>query len=425
MALRNVILSNVAVVAATLAFAVPTNNEGPDESDESSAASHPGGGPQSGPWIVAHRGSPRVAPEQTEPAYTSAIEEGADVLEGDVQLTADGEMVLVHDDSLARNTNVKEEFPDLDPWNVGDLTLEEIKSLDAGSWFDDRFAGEQILTVEELLELNDGEVGITLEMKAPESSPGVATELANLLEEYDLTDDDRTRTGAYEIMVHSRGQDALHEFADILPDVPLVYLTGGPMLEDEELAELSEWTMGVFADPRDTRASDIQRATDHDLEVYADPVDSPEQVRMAIDQGYTWILTNQPETALQARDKPQHDPHPNDILVDHVYENPPDDDVQPETGEHVTLRNTTAEPIDISGHYLRDQAGNIVLWMGDDSTIDAGSLFRVYVGPGTNRPDAYYNGYDTGMLNNTRGDTITYYNDDHEIVDTFSYIVPR
>lgn len=89
--------------------------------------------------------------------------------------------------------------------------------------------------------------------KAPQNSPGVATRLAEKLRTHGLTDDSTTKTGTHKIMVHSRDRAALHEFASVLPDVPLVFLTGGPMLDDATLAEVSTWTMGVFADPTSTR----------------------------------------------------------------------------------------------------------------------------------------------------------------------------
>jgi glycerophosphoryl diester phosphodiesterase len=77
----------------------------------------------------------------------------------------------------------------------------------------------------------------------------------------------------------------------------------------------------------------------------------------------------------------------------------------------------------VGGHYLRDQATNL-LRIGPGHVIQPGSLLRVYVGPGTDRPDAFYNGLKAGFLNNTGGDTVTYYDGKHRVVDTYSYIVP-
>ncbi|GGS31561.1 glycerophosphodiester phosphodiesterase family protein [Streptomyces griseoviridis] len=374
--------------------------------------------------VVAHRGAPRDAPEETLASYRTALAQGADVLEGDVQLTADGEPVLLHDDTPARTTDVAEVFPDRADARVGAFTLAEIGRLDAGSWHRQDFAGARVPTVEELLRLNRGRAGLTLELKSPAHSPGVAGKLAALLGRYGYDDAARTRSGAWKIMVHSRDEDALREFASVLPEVPLVYLTGGAMLPDAELRDLAAWTEGVFADPRLTTASDVRRAHDAGLVVYNDPVDSPEQLDMALDQGYDHLVSNLTGTAVRVRDGRGPAPREPGVVVDHVIENPAGDDVQPEHGEHVTLRNTTGRPIDVGGHYLRDGAGNLRLFIGEGYVIQPGSLLDVYVGGGTDSPTAYYNGYGSGMLNNTGGDTVVYYDERHRIADVYSYIAP-
>ena len=111
------------------------------------------------------------------------------------------------------------------------------------------------------------------------------------------------------------------------------------------------------------------------------------------------------------------------MVVDSVFPNPSGDDVQPENSEHVVLRNTTSRPVDVGGAYLRDQAGNLI-GIGDGYVIPPGSLLRVRVGPGANRPDAYYNGLTVGFLNNTSGDTVSLFGADHSLLGVHSYIVP-
>ena len=85
--------------------------------------------------IIAHRGARSLAPENTLAAARKALEVGADLWETDVVVTNDGELILLHDDSLARTTNVKDRFPARDPWHFTTFTLDEIRSLDAGFWF--------------------------------------------------------------------------------------------------------------------------------------------------------------------------------------------------------------------------------------------------------------------------------------------------
>ena len=79
---------------------------------------------------IAHRGSSGVAPENTIAAVERALAQGADTIENDIQRTADGELVIMHDTSLARTTDVEQVFPDRAPWSVGSFTLAEIKQLE-------------------------------------------------------------------------------------------------------------------------------------------------------------------------------------------------------------------------------------------------------------------------------------------------------
>jgi len=87
------------------------------------------------PLNIAHRGARSLAPENTLSAARKAFELGADLWELDVAVTRDGELILFHDDSLVRTTDVKERFPERAPWVFTTFTLDEIRSLDAGSWF--------------------------------------------------------------------------------------------------------------------------------------------------------------------------------------------------------------------------------------------------------------------------------------------------
>lgn len=128
---------------------------------------------------VAHRGASAYAPEHTLAAYRLAIEQGADYVEQDLAVTKDGVLICLHDASLERTTNVEALFPDRSTevtfqgqtrrvWLANDFTLAEIKRLDAGTWFDARFAGERILTFDEAVAAIKGRAGLFPEMKTPE-----------------------------------------------------------------------------------------------------------------------------------------------------------------------------------------------------------------------------------------------------------------
>lgn len=87
------------------------------------------------PLNIAHRGARSLAPENTLAAALKGLEVGADMWELDIQITADEELVVIHDSTLKRTSNVKEVFPNRKPWLIHQFTLDEIRLLDFGSWF--------------------------------------------------------------------------------------------------------------------------------------------------------------------------------------------------------------------------------------------------------------------------------------------------
>jgi glycerophosphoryl diester phosphodiesterase len=134
--------------------------------------------------LVAHRGASAYAPEHTLEAYRLAIEQRADYVEQDLQITKDSKLVCLHDLTLERTTNVEEVFPNryredvssdqpsgsppAKHWYVSDFTLAEIKQLDAGSWLNEKFKGAKVPTWQEAIDLIRGKAGLYPETKAPE-----------------------------------------------------------------------------------------------------------------------------------------------------------------------------------------------------------------------------------------------------------------
>ncbi len=101
-------------------------------------------GSQSRTLNIAHRGACSLAPENTLVAGRKALELGADMWELDVRMTADGELIAIHDSTLERTSDVKEVFPNRRPWRVSDFNLDEIRLLDFGSWFEEQDPFSQI-----------------------------------------------------------------------------------------------------------------------------------------------------------------------------------------------------------------------------------------------------------------------------------------
>jgi glycerophosphoryl diester phosphodiesterase len=132
------------------------------------------------PWIVGHRGASAYAPENTIPALLLAAEQGATYVEYDLQPTKDGVLVLLHDETLERTTDVEDVFPQrfrqtkgadgamVKRWYLEDFTFAEVQKLDAGAWFDAKFKGTRVPSHVETIAAMKGKCGLFIELKAPE-----------------------------------------------------------------------------------------------------------------------------------------------------------------------------------------------------------------------------------------------------------------
>jgi glycerophosphoryl diester phosphodiesterase len=153
------------------------------------AASRQDTSSDSGPVTVAHRGASGYAPENTLAAVRKADKLGFDWVENDVQRTKDGELVVMHDTTLSRTTNVESLYPNRSPWKISDFTAAEIARLDAGSWFSDDYKGEKVPTLEQYLKhINKSGQKLLLEHKAPELYPGIELQTLRELRSEGWTD---------------------------------------------------------------------------------------------------------------------------------------------------------------------------------------------------------------------------------------------
>jgi len=144
-----------------------------------------------GKTVIGHRGAPAYAPEHTLQSYELALRQGADSVEQDLHVTKDGVLVCLHDRTLERTTDVRNVFPkrgreisedgrSVRRWFVHDFTLDEIKRLDAGAWFDARFAGSRIPTFQEVIECVAGRGALCIELKDPDVYGTLGVDLLSL-----------------------------------------------------------------------------------------------------------------------------------------------------------------------------------------------------------------------------------------------------
>jgi glycerophosphoryl diester phosphodiesterase len=209
--------------------------------------------------LVAHRGASAYAPEHTREAYTLAIEQGADFVEQDLAVSKDGVLVCIHDLTLERTTDVETVFPErsvpavlngkpVRRWLVADFTLSELKRLDAGSWFDTKFAGARIPTFQEAIDLVRGQAGMYPELKDPAfyRERGVSPErlLADVLGKNRLEADPKTP-----VIIQSFDEQTVRRLRDILPRVPRVWLVEAKWADRVDTADkvraIATWASGL------------------------------------------------------------------------------------------------------------------------------------------------------------------------------------
>ena len=159
------------------------------------------------PLVTYHRGDCSIAPENTMPAFRSAILKKGDRIELDVQMTKDGVAVVTHDTNLRRCTGKNAK--------VYDLTFAEIEQLDAGSWFSTRFAGTQIPSLEEVLQLCQGKIDLNVEIKPSAATPTLEAETVRLLREYGFEG---------HCVITSQSYETLHKVKELAPDIPTGYI---------------------------------------------------------------------------------------------------------------------------------------------------------------------------------------------------------
>ena len=216
------------------------------------------------PVNIAHRGASAYAPEHTLAAYQLALDMGADYVEQDLQLTKDGVLVCLHDTTLERTTNVDDEvYPNRavdvefrgqtrQVWRVADFTLDEIRQLDAGSWFDAAFAGARVPTFQEAIDLVQGQAGIYPETKAPEEYESLGftmeEEVARVLAANGL--DTPEGQVATPIFIQSFSPGSLKRMHALVGSTyPLIQLVSGnqaeSLMSDAGLAEVARYAAGI------------------------------------------------------------------------------------------------------------------------------------------------------------------------------------
>jgi glycerophosphoryl diester phosphodiesterase len=248
--------------------------------------------------VIAHRGASAYAPENTLPAVDLGADMRADYVEIDVQMSSDGELVVMHDTTLARTTDVETHYPDRAPWNVRDFTLEEIETLDAGSWFGAEFAGTGVPTLQQVLDTLRGRAGLLLEVKSPQLYPGIAEAIvAELDGEGWLQADPR----AGRLIVQSFDWQFMEQFNQLAPQVPAGLLGGPP--SEAQMAELSAWADQINPSHTRVTAAFVDMVHRYGMETWPYTVNDADRMRQLIDLGVDGVITDRPDVLIEVVDE--------------------------------------------------------------------------------------------------------------------------
>lgn len=243
------------------------------------------------PLVIARTGDVESAPENTLPAFESAMARGADGVELDVHLTADEQLVVHHFYSLGATDDGE--------GVVGEHTLAELKAFDSGSWFDGRFAGESKPTLAEVFELCKGR--IKLEVHLQDSGVGFLNRVVEEVERFDLVDDVELTTAHYPLLTEIQRLNPEIRTGTFFHEPPHwkpIRLAHRHILDWSDLLELAV----VHLDLALIKADFVDELHHRGFMVHGANLDAAEQIQRGLNRGVDQFSTGCLGTALQVRD---------------------------------------------------------------------------------------------------------------------------
>ncbi|MGL6023795.1 MAG: glycerophosphodiester phosphodiesterase [Cetobacterium sp.] len=237
--------------------------------------------------ILAHRGSSGSAPENTISAFKKAIADGCDGFEFDVQQTKDGKLVVFHDWTLERTSNGK--------GYLREHTLEELKKLDVGSWFNKKFIGERIPTLEEALDIIPDHLLINIELKEENSRErGSENLLLQILKKYQNKN----------IIVSSFSHNLLHNLKRLDSSIKIGLLVESHLLNlDKYIENLGFEIIAYHPSKSFIAESDVQYLTSKNIDINVWTVNSIQDAKILKNMGVTRIITNFPKELQETNEK--------------------------------------------------------------------------------------------------------------------------
>ncbi|MFN1834517.1 glycerophosphodiester phosphodiesterase [Balneola sp. MJW-20] len=239
--------------------------------------------------IIGHRGASAYAPENTMSAFRMAAEMGAEMIELDIVLSKDGVPVVIHDETLDRTTNAK--------GLVSDYTLEELKMLDAGSWFSDEFKGEAIPTLEEVLEWAKGRVSVNIEVKTEavtdEAEGGIESKALALVDKFGMRE---------HVIFSSFDYRSASHIGALAPDVAKAILYEKSQSKGKSPADLAEeYSIQAFnCSFRELKSGWMSDMLAKEVPVLIYTVNDKKRMRSLINRGVSGIFSDKPDLLREA-----------------------------------------------------------------------------------------------------------------------------
>ncbi|WP_228282161.1 glycerophosphodiester phosphodiesterase [Rubrobacter tropicus] len=261
---------------------------------------------------VGHRGASGYAPEHTIPAYDLALKMGADYIEQDLQLTKDGVLVALHDETLDRTARpTAESAPGDCTGLVREKTLAQIKTCDVGSWFNEtypqyakpEYVGLRIPTLEEVFQRYRKSTNYYIETKSPESAPGMEEELLRLMDEYGLT---KPAADRWQVLIQSFSPASLQKVHALDPSLPLIQLFSGAETSQTIQARLdatAAYAVGIGPSKGDVDKPLVDAAHARCLDVHPYTVNETPEMEKLISIGVDGMFTNFPDRLEAVLDK--------------------------------------------------------------------------------------------------------------------------
>ena len=228
---------------------------------------------------IAHRGASGKFPENTRLAFEKAIEVGVDVIEMDCQTTSDGHIVVFHDERLKRTAGAR--------GRLNSKTLEQLKKLDIGQWKKMSFRGQQVLTLEEVLEIVIPKVGLCLDIKQFDGSqPGMEIKLLFILSHYEYLD---------QTLFSSFDYQSLGRIRELAPEARIGLIYGVRVKEDPFVVARQLGARSIHVQREMATRAFLDRAWEAGLEVHVWTINDLREMEKFASLGVQGIVSDYPE----------------------------------------------------------------------------------------------------------------------------------